>query len=102
MLGLGAKEVGREMSSRGMTDTRISAKELASRATRNASKSSSIINLLGRSQQMVDIVTIFKDDERIAADLGKLDIEISWEIKFAANDALEIFERVFYNGNMPD
>lgn len=51
---------------------------------------------------MVDIVTIFKDDERIAADLGKLDIEISWEIKFAANDALEIFERVFYNGNMPD
>jgi len=44
---------------------------------------------------MAGIVTILKDDERIAANLGKLDIEIVCETKFVANDALEVFKRMF-------
>lgn len=43
---------------------------------------------------MVDIVTIFKDDRRVTADLGKLDIKIVCETKFAANDAFDIIERM--------
>ena len=49
---------------------------------------------LGPSQQVVDIVTIFKDDRRVTADLGKLDIKIVCETKFAANDAFDIIERM--------
>ena len=50
---------------------------------------------LGPSQQVVDIVTIFKDDRRVTADLGKLDIKIVCESKFAANDAFDIIKRMF-------
>jgi len=44
---------------------------------------------------MVDIITIFKDDGRVAANLAELDIQILCETKFAANDTFDIFEGMF-------
>ena len=46
------------------------------------------------SQRVVDIVTIFKDNRRATASLGKLDIKIVCEPKFAANDTLHIIKRM--------
>jgi hypothetical protein len=47
---------------------------------------------LGPSQRVVKIVTIFKDDGRVTANLGKPDIKIACETKFAANDAFDIIK----------
>jgi len=44
---------------------------------------------------VVEIVTIFKDDRRVAANLGKLDIKIVCETKLVANDTLDIIKRMF-------
>ena len=49
---------------------------------------------LGPSQWVVDIVTIFKDNRRVTANLGELDIKIVWKTKFAANDASHIIKRM--------
>ena len=51
---------------------------------------------------MRDIVTIFKDNRRVTANLCKLDIKIVCETKFAANDVFDVFKRMFYNSNTFD
>jgi len=49
---------------------------------------------LGPSQRVVDIVTIFKDDRRVTANLDKLDIKIACETEFSANNAFDIIKRM--------
>ena len=47
---------------------------------------------LGPSQRVVDIVTIFKDDRIVTANLGKLDIKIACETEFVANNTFDIIK----------
>jgi hypothetical protein len=63
---------------------------------RSASKSSSTVTLSELSQCAVYIVTIFKDDRRVATNLGKLDIKIVGEAEFAVNDAFHIIKRMLW------